>query len=173
MNRGLGLARNAFSALSLVAGLGLFASGAFGQGGSREAAAFRGLAGGWSGSGTVKMASGAVERIRCRATYAVADAAESLDQNLMCASDSYRFEIKSAIKRQNKDLVGVWSEPNRNVTGNLIGSINGGSIDMQVDAGLFSALMTLVQTGTRQSLTIRPNGSDISEVMIAFTRSGT
>jgi hypothetical protein len=173
MNRGLGLGRNAFSVLSLVAGMGLAASGAFAQGVSREAAAFRGLAGGWSGSGTVKMASGAVERIRCRATYAVADAAESLDQNLMCASDSYRFEIKSAIKRQNKDLVGVWSEPNRNVTGNLIGSINGGSIDMQVDAGLFSALMTLVQTGTRQSLTIRPNGSDISEVMIAFTRSGT
>jgi hypothetical protein len=173
MDRGFGRALRAFSVLPLVAGIGLFASSTLAEGVSREAAAFRGLAGGWSGSGTVRMASGAVERIRCRATYAVANAAESLDQNLMCASDSYRFEIKSAIKRQNKDLVGVWSEPSRNVTGNLTGSINGGSIDMQVDAGIFSALLTLVQTGARQSLTIKPNGTDISEVMIAFTRSGT
>ena len=46
-------------------------------------------------------------------------------------------------------------------------------LHMQVDAGIFSALLTLVQTGARQSLTIKPNGTDIAEVMIAFTRSGT
>ncbi len=167
-----GPALRALPALLLL-GTGLFAPAAVAQGVSREAAAFRDLAGGWSGSGTVKMVSGAIERIRCRATYAMAEATQTLNQDLLCASDSYRIEIKSAIKRQDKDLSGVWHEPSRKVTGNLTGSINPGSIDMQVDAGLFSALLTLVQTGPRQSLTIRPTGSDISEVMIAFTRSRT
>ena len=37
---------------------------------SQGAGPFAGLAGTWTGGGTVSLASGASERIRCRATYA-------------------------------------------------------------------------------------------------------
>src|SRR5665213_481803 len=56
---------------------------------------FAGLAGVWSGGGTVMLDDGSSERIRCRATYAVGEGGAGLNQSLTCASDSYKFELKA------------------------------------------------------------------------------
>jgi hypothetical protein len=40
---------------------------------------------------------GESERIRCRATDAVNGDGSGLNQNLVCASDSYKFELKASI----------------------------------------------------------------------------
>jgi hypothetical protein len=56
---------------------------------------FLGLSGHWSGAGTVTMANGATERIRCKAAYAVNATGKAVQQTLRCASDSYRVEISS------------------------------------------------------------------------------
>jgi hypothetical protein len=50
---------------------------------------FLAMAGSWSGGGTITMANGLRERVRCRAAYGVADRGENLRLNLRCASDSY------------------------------------------------------------------------------------
>src|SRR6185437_5371937 len=52
---------------------------------------FAGMAGVWSGAGTVTLDDGSTERIRCRATYAVGAGGNGLQQTLTCASDSYKF----------------------------------------------------------------------------------
>ena len=51
-------------------------------------ARFSGYPGHWSGAGTVTMTNGAIERIRCKATYAVNASGKAVQQTLRCASDS-------------------------------------------------------------------------------------
>src|SRR5580700_4238818 len=58
---------------------------------------FTGMAGSWSGGGTVTLDDGSTERIRCRATYAVGAGGNGLNQTLVCASDSYKFDLKSNV----------------------------------------------------------------------------
>jgi hypothetical protein len=144
-----------------------------------SAATFRGLAGNWTGGGTIHMSSGTTERIRCRANYQVGagdpggDSQQTLLQSLVCASDSYRFEIKSRVSRTNKRLKGNWTESTRNVSGNLVGRINNGRVDATVDGGVFRAAISIVPSGKRQAVTIRPSSGDVAKVTIALTRSGS
>ena len=60
-----------------------------------QSSAFAGMAGTWSGPGTVTLDDGSNERIRCRATYKVAGA--SMDMSLTCASDAYKFNLLAAV----------------------------------------------------------------------------
>src|SRR5947207_13128111 len=92
------------------------------------ASSFRALAGQWAGGGTIRMVSGASERIRCRATYVVGSGALVLQQDLLCASDSFRFQIRTQVARQDKRLSGNWIEISRNISGSLAGRIVNGRI---------------------------------------------
>ena len=60
-----------------------------------QSSAFAGMAGTWSGPGTVMLDDGSSERIRCRATYKVSGA--SMDMSLTCASDAYKFNLLAAV----------------------------------------------------------------------------
>jgi hypothetical protein len=86
---------------------------------------FAGLAGSWSGSGTIGMSSGERERIRCRATYAVGGGGNTLRQSLRCASDSYRFDLGSDVRSAGGAIYGSWSEATRGVGGELSGTARG------------------------------------------------
>lgn len=168
-----GMARLRTAGLSALAlATVALSSGALAQGASQgTAATFRNLVGGWSGGGTIKMSSGTTERIRCRAVYQLATN-QGLNQDLLCASDSFKFQIRSNITRQDKNLAGVWQETTRNISGNVSGRISAGRIDVRVEGSVFSATLSLAQTGNRQAVTIRPSGTDVAEVSIAMTRSG-
>ncbi len=140
----------------------LAASPAFAQ-----SAPFAGLAGEWSGSGTISLSK---ERIRCRATYRVAAGDNALQQSLRCASDSYKIELSSDAVSEGGRVSGSWSEASRGVSGTLQGRANGGRIAVTVDAPGFSANLTLTTTGNKQSISI-VSESDIRNVSIAMIRS--
>ena len=61
---------------------------------------FAHLAGSWSGAGTITTSSGARERIRCAATYRVGEAGHAFQQDLRCASDSYKFYVISVVRAE-------------------------------------------------------------------------
>src|ERR1700761_6115731 len=71
---------------------------------------FAGMAGFWSGGGTVTLDDGSTERIRCRASYAVGGGGNGLQQTLTCASDSYKFNLTSNVTAQGPAISGTWSE---------------------------------------------------------------
>src|SRR5258708_29589457 len=98
------------------AALGLSGSGAHAQ-----SAPFAGMAGVWSGNGTISLEDGSKERIRCKATYAVSSEGTGLNQALLCASDSYKFELKSDVIATGGTLSVTWAETTRNVSGSLEG----------------------------------------------------
>jgi hypothetical protein len=133
---------------------------------------FEGLSGSWSGNGTVTMGNGARERIRCRVTYAVQSAGRNVQQDLRCASDSYKFELSSNIESRDGNLAGTWTETTRNIGGSVSGRASGNQIQGLVASAGFSATISVVTRGDRQSVNITSQGSEISEVDISLRKSG-
>ena len=134
-----------------------------------EPGPFAGLSGNWSGSGTISMADGSTERVRCRASYRVERSEANLQQSLRCASDSYRFELTSNVTSEGGRISGTWSEASRGINGNLQGKSSGGRFAVAVDAPGFSANLTLTTQGNRQSVTMVSQG-EIRNVSISLAR---
>ena len=135
---------------------------------------FTGLAGSWSGDGTIKLSSGDSERIRCRVTYAVSGGGNSLRQDLRCASDSYKLDVESEITYNSGAgrVSGTWAESNYGVGVFLSGSVSGGQIRAKVEGPSFSATVNVTTSGSQQSVTIRPQGSDVAEVAVTLRKGG-
>jgi hypothetical protein len=132
---------------------------------------FTALSGSWSGSGSVTLASGATERIRCRATYEVAPSGNTFQQSLRCTSDSYNFDLRSSVVRSGDAVSGTWSETSRNVTGGIAGRVSGSQIQAMIQGPAFSASLTLATQGDRQTVSIRSQGTEVSAVSIVLRRA--
>ncbi|KIZ44998.1 MULTISPECIES: hypothetical protein [Rhodopseudomonas] len=131
---------------------------------------FAGFSGTWAGAGTVSLADGTKERLRCRASYKVGGGGKELAQSLRCASDSYKFELTSNVVSQGDRISGHWSEASRNLNGDLQGTAGGGQIEVFVQAAGFAASLTLTTRGNRQSVQISSKG-EIRGVNISMVRS--
>ncbi len=132
---------------------------------------FLGLSGHWSGAGTVTLANGATERLRCKVAYAVNATGKAVQQTLRCASDSYRVEISSNVISEGGSLSGSWAETTRGLSGNVSGHATGAEILANVAGAGFTARLDVRTHGDRQSVTIRPQGdTDVSAVSIALRK---
>jgi hypothetical protein len=123
-----------------------------------QSAPFAGMAGVWSGTGSISLEDGSKERIRCKATYAVSNDGNGLNQSLLCASDSYKFELKSDVKSKGGELSGSWAETTRGVTGSLQGQASAGKFNVDVSSPAFSAKLILTTTGNKQQVSISSDG---------------
>jgi hypothetical protein len=135
-----------------------------------QPAPFAGLTGSWTGSGSISLSDGSHERLRCRATYRVDDSGMRLQQTLVCASDSYKFDLSSDVVTDGAQLSGTWSEASRGISGTLQGHSNSGRISAIADGAGFSANLTLTTRGNRQSVSISSQGA-IRDVSITMIRS--
>lgn len=163
-----GAARSTAAALALPI---LLTAVLAGLAGAAEEGPFSGFAGSWSGTGTVSISNGTNERIRCRAKYSVAPSGANLHQELRCASDSYKFEVNSnVIAGPQGSLSGTWTELTRQVTGAVSGKVMPGSIDVAVKGPVFSATLAVETKGDKQSVAIRPTGTDIEAITIEMKR---
>jgi hypothetical protein len=128
------------------------------------------MAGVWSGGGVVTLDDGSTERIRCRATYAVGGGGTGLNQSLTCASDSYRFNLASNVVANGGSLSGTWSESSRGVTGSLEGRGSNGNFQVIASAPGFTANISLMTRGNKQSVVIRSE-SQFRGASITLSRS--
>ena len=139
----------------IFAAAALLVAALWGSTSHAQSGPFAGMAGVWSGGGTVTLDDGSTERIRCRATYAVGAGGNGLQQTLTCASDSYKFNLTSNVVAQGSAVSGTWSETSRNINGNLEGRSGGGIFQVVASAPGFTANITLTTRGTKQSVVIR------------------
>jgi hypothetical protein len=160
------------TASAVFAAVLLFASQSSAQRGAVAAAGpFAGLSGSWSGAGTVTLANGSSERIRCRATYRVSGDGSSLQQELRCASDSYRFELRGDVTHVGGQISGIWSEATRNTGGNVSGRASEGQVNAVVQGPAFAASLSVTTRGDRQSVHIRSDSTELTAVSITLSRS--
>ena len=118
-----------------------------------QSSAFTGMAGTWSGPGTVTLDDGSSERIRCRATYKVNG--PTMEMVLTCASDAYRFNLQAAVVAAGGEVSGTWSETSRNVGGSIQGRGANGSFQVIAQAAGFSSNISLRTAGNKQSIAMR------------------
>ena len=131
---------------------------------------FRAMAGSWFGGGVLDMADGQQERLRCRASYDVAGGGEELRLNLRCASPSTNFDLASQVQYQDGAISGEWSEASRNASGTIEGRASGDRVEAAARGQNFSAALSLTTRGNRQSVSIRPEGSDVHAVSLSLAR---
>lgn len=137
-----------------------FLVGGYGSGHAQEGGAFARLAGEWTGGGTIELANGSHEPLRCRAAYDVLGQRSNLQLNIRCASDSYNFDLRGSATLTGSGISGSWSESTRNVGGRISGAAHGDKIDVVAESSTFTANLILTTRGNRQSVTIRPKEAD-------------
>ena len=133
---------------------------------------FENLAGKWSGTGDVTLATGEKERIRCRIDYEVAREGHAVRQDLRCASDSYKFDLGAEVEYTGSSITGRWTERSRGVGGTIVGSARTGFIEVLTESSGFSALLTITTRGDRQTVDISSKGREIAQVSIMLRRDG-
>jgi hypothetical protein len=149
------------ASLSLSAGAALAA----------PASPFVAMAGTWSGGGVLSTSDGQEEQLRCRASYDVAGGGgEQLRLNLRCASASYNFDLASEVEYRGGAISGSWSEASRNASGTLSGRAAGDHVEAAARGDSFSAHLSLTTRGGRQTVSIQPQGTNITSVSLALSR---
>ena len=128
---------------------------------------FAGMAGNWAGGGTVTLDDGSRERLRCRASYAVAGA--QMTMTLTCASDAYKFQLGANVVDQGGAVSGNWTETSRNISGTLQGRGGGGSFEVLASTGGFNANISLRTAGNKQSINMRAD-SQFRAAAISLSR---
>src|ERR1700745_4121287 len=117
---------------------------------------FRAMAGSWSGGGTLSMANGEQERLRCRAAYNVGGRGDLLSLNLRYASQSYNFDLAGNVAYRDGAISGQWTEASRNAAGTISGRADGDHVEAAAQGQNFSANLSLTTRGNRQTVSIRP-----------------
>ena len=131
---------------------------------------FVAMAGTWSGGGVLNTTDGQQEQLRCRAAYDVAGTGEQLRLNLTCASASYKFDLASEVEYRGGAIRGSWTEASRNASGTLSGRAAGDHIEVAARGDSFSASLSLTTRGGRQTVSIQPQGTNITSVSLALNR---
>ena len=131
---------------------------------------FTGMSGAWAGNGRITMSDGSSEPIRCRATYTANKTGTELEQVLRCASDSYKFNVKSQVGADGNALSGAWTETTYNLVGNFTGTVKGNKIEGQVRGSGLTIGVALVTNGNQQQARFLSKGTKMREVRISLSK---
>jgi hypothetical protein len=137
---------------------------------AQSAGPFAAFAGGFHGGGAVIGSDGHRERISCRARGGVGEGGRELSQTIVCASDSYRFNITSNVVAEGGRASGQWSESTRGVSGSIAGHVSDGHFSGRVDGGTFTASVSLRATGHSLSMSLAPSDGDVARVEVNLSR---
>ena len=129
------------------------------------------LAGTWTGGGKIDLTNDIHEKLRCRATYTYNQASSGLALAIRCASDNYKFELTSNVVERGGQISGQWNETAYKVSGSISGRVSGNRITATAKGDSFNAAITVNTTGNKQSVTITPQSTYITNVQIAMGRA--
>jgi hypothetical protein len=117
---------------------------------------FSSFTGSWSGTGTLRPANGAAERIRCNAHYRPrGSTGHEVDLQLRCASDSYNFDLSGRFQVDDlSQISGQWTEHTRSVGGTASGLARGDRVQLHIESAGFAATLLMLTSSQRQSVSI-------------------
>ncbi|MEO1718731.1 MAG: hypothetical protein AAFR23_00710 [Pseudomonadota bacterium] len=127
------------------------------------------LSGSYSGSGSVRLASGKRERIRCRAYYRPLSGGSRLNLAIRCASPAFKIELRSQLRYANGLVSGSWSERTFNAGGSVSGRARKGRLNVNIRGGI-SGRMNLAFSGRSQRISISTSSTNLRGVSISLSR---
>jgi hypothetical protein len=133
---------------------------------------FDGIAGSWSGKGSMKPSDGPRERVRCKVDYVSKNTGQSLKMNVRCASDAYKMDLSANIDQSGNSLSGNWFESQYRQGGKVSGQYVNDVIEAKVEGDTITALLTVRTKGIHQSFVMESPGAWISQVSIDLLRDG-
>jgi hypothetical protein len=131
----------------------------------------RNLEGRWSGGGWVETETGLREKLKCVATYFVKDQGGGLEQNLRCASTSYKIDAKGKLFVSGNTIAGTWVEQTYASEGAIAGQIRTGGFNVTITGPQFSAHMSIAAGPGKQQLNILPTGLVVKKISVDMVRS--
>jgi hypothetical protein len=135
-----------------------------------DASPFRELPGRWVGEGRLGLKNGKTEMVKCRATYFLSEDGNNLRQNIRCASQSGKVEVKSSVKNTDGALTGTWNEIIYNLGGELTGSVTPRGFRIKVEGAGLTANMDVIVMELRQVVEIQFFDSTVRGLMLILTK---
>jgi hypothetical protein len=129
-----------------------------------------GIAGYWTGGGSVAMTSGKTERVKCSVTYKVGDAGGLIKQSMRCASQDYTINASADLRVKGEHVSGNWEEKTYSATGQVSGRYAENSMNLNIKGANFSAAMNLSLSDCKQTISITPQGLEVSRINIALAK---
>ena len=126
------------------------------------------LAGRWSGPGSIAMASGETEQMRCVATYFVENNGGSVRQNLRCASQGYKIDAITKLIVAGSRVSGAWEERTWATAGSIKGDIQADGFSLTIDGQGFTAAMAVKTSNCNQSISITPRGNTVARISMTL-----
>jgi hypothetical protein len=130
---------------------------------------FGAFGGSWRGNGQIRLKNGAKENISCRGYYNAKGGAE-LSIALLCASPSYKIEMRSTLNSSGNRVTGRWEERNFNAEGTVSGSVSANRINLSI-GGALTGNMSVSLNGNNQSVDIRTPRGGFEAVTISLSKS--
>lgn len=127
------------------------------------------LPGRWSGWGAITLSSGQSEQVKCVATYFVTDA-RRLEQNLRCASASYKIDSKALLEVASDQVRGHWEERTNAAAGSVSGRVTGSGFNLSIQGDNFTAVMAVSTSTCKQSINIAPQGTAVRRIAIGLDK---
>ena len=126
------------------------------------------LPGRWSGWGAVVYENGESERVKCVATYFIEAGGDTVRQNLRCASKGYDIDATASLRVTDGRVSGAWEEKRWSATGSIAGRMTDDGFNLSIKGDAFSAAMAVTTSSCKQSISITPQGVDITRISIGL-----
>lgn len=126
------------------------------------------LTGYWTGSGSVVLANGKTERVKCNVIYK-ADGG-SLRQTMRCASADYSINSLADLRIKGGQVSGSWEEKTYAAKGDVTGRYSGEAFALTIQGANFSAAMNVTLSSCKQSINISPQGLEVTRVTMALAK---
>jgi hypothetical protein len=130
------------------------------------------LNGYWTGGGTVALTNGKTERVKCHVIYRPTDNAGQIRQSMRCASADYSINSLADLRVRGGQVSGSWEEKTYAAKGDVTGRYNAEGFALRIKGANFSAAMNVTLSTCKQSLSISPQGLEVTRVSLALAKEG-
>ncbi len=151
------------TAAALALGLGLTATGA-------PASSIEEMSGYWSGNGSVVLATGNTERVKCAVTYKINQGGTQIKQSMRCASADYNINASAELNVKGQNVTGSWEEKTYSAVGEVSGRYSGSNLVLSIKGANFTASMNLTLSNCKQSINITPQGLEVTRISIGLAK---
>jgi hypothetical protein len=127
------------------------------------------LTGFWSGHGSIALTNGKTERVKCNVRYK-SEGGSQIRQVMRCASSDYSINSLADLRLKGSQVSGTWEETTYAAKGDVSGRFGGDSFALSIQGASFSAAMSVALSSCKQSLSITPQGLDVTRISISLEK---